>query len=307
MNFQQLRIVRETVRQNFNLTDVGNVLYTAQSGVSKHLKDLEDELGVELFLRKGKRLIGLTSPGKELLQIVERILLDTQNLKQVAEHFSKRDEGQLIIATTHTQARYVLPGVVTRFKAEFPKVQLVLHQASPDEIVKQLASGEADIGIATEALDNVPELTSLPYYSWHHTVIVPKGHELTETAPLTLEALSKFPIVTYHEGFTGRACINRSFVHAGIEPDIVMTALDSDVIKAYVELGLGIGITASVAFNPDRDHSLEAIHAEHLFEANTTRLAIRTGHYLRAFAYRFIELCSPELALPAVKARLENG
>jgi LysR family cys regulon transcriptional activator len=307
MNFQQLRIVRETVRQNFNLTEVANALFTAQSGVSKHLKDLEDELGVELFLRKGKRLIGLTSHGKELLQVVERILLDTQNLKQMAEHFSKRDEGQLIIATTHTQARYVLPSVVTRFKTEFPKVQLVLHQASPEEIVKQLANGEADIGIATEALDNVPGLTSLPYYSWHHAVIVPKGHALAEVHPLTIEALAKFPIVTYHEGFTGRACINRGFSQAGVEPDIVMTALDSDVIKAYVELGLGIGIAASVAFNPERDHGLEAISVEHLFEANITRLAIRSGHYLRAFAYRFIELCSPVLASPAEKARLENS
>lgn len=298
MNFQQLRIVRETVRQNFNLTDVANVLYTAQSGVSKHLKDLEDELGVTLFERKGKRLVGLTPPGRELLHIVERILTDTQSLRQVAEHFSKRDEGQLIVATTHTQARYVLPQVVARFKAEFPKVQLVLHQASPEEIVSQLINDEADIGIATESLAGVDELTSVPYYTWHHAVLVPQGHPLADTPHLTLEALAQYPIVTYHEGFTGRGCINRSFAQAGLEPNIVMTALDSDVIKAYVELGLGIGITASVAYQAQRDLGLVALNADHLFEANTTRLAIRTGHYLRAFAHRFIALCTPDAALP---------
>lgn len=307
MNFQQLRIVRETVRQRFNLTEVANALFTSQSGVSKHIKDLEDELGIELFVRKGKRLLGLTAPGEELLEVVERMLLDAQNIRQLADQFSKRDQGQLIVATTHTQARYVLPQVVTRFKAAYPKVQLVLHQASPAEVVQQLLSGEADIGIATEALEAVPALTSFPYYSWHHSVVVPDAHPLLAERPLTLAALARFPIVTYHEGFTGRTRINQSFAAAGVHPDIVMTALDSDVIKTYVELGLGVGITASMAFNPLRDSGLQAIDSRHLFEANTTRLAVRTGHYLRDFAYRFIELCSPDLDEDMVRQRIRHA
>src|SRR4051794_18847105 len=175
MNFQQLRIIRETLRQNFNLTDVANALFTSQSGVSKHIKDLEDELGVELFVRRGKRLLGMTEPGKELVQIVERMLLDAKNIQRLADQFSKSDEGSLTVATTHTQARYVLPSVVTRFKQEFPKVHLVLHQASPTEIVSLLMSGEADVGIATEAIEGVAGLASFPYHTWHHAVIVPSG------------------------------------------------------------------------------------------------------------------------------------
>lgn len=307
MNFQQLRIIRETVRQGFNLTEVANALFTSQSGVSKHIKDLEEELGVDLFVRKGKRLLGLTPPGQELLGVVERMLLDASNIRHIAEAFSQRDQGQLIVATTHTQARYVLPPVVTRFKAAYPKVQLVLHQASPDEVVQLLLAGEADIGIATEALQGVSALIAFPYYQWHHTVVVPHGHPLLDSQPLTLPALAAHPIVTYHDGFTGRKRIDRSFQAAGLQPDVVMTALDSDVIKTYVELGLGVGITASMAFNPDRDRDLRAVDSAHLFEANTTWLAVRDGHYLRDFAYRFIELCSPDLAEAAVRAALQGN
>ena len=211
MNFQQLRIIHETVRQNYNLTEAANALFTSQSGVSKHIKDLEDELGIELFVRKGKRLLGLTDPGKELVEIVERILLDAKNVKRLAEQFSNRDQGRLTIATTHTQARYALPSVVTQFKKAFPQVHLVLHQASPGEIVSMLLDGQADIGIATEALEEVEELASFPYYSWHHAVIVPPGHPLESVHPLTLEAIAEFPIITYHEGFTGRKGIDQTF------------------------------------------------------------------------------------------------
>lgn len=304
MNFQQLRILRETVRQNYNLTEVANALYTSQSGVSKHIKDLEDELGIELFVRKGKRLLGMTDPGKELIGIVERMLVDANNIKQLAEQFSQRDQGQLTIATTHTQARYALPRVVPEFKSLFPKVHLVLHQASPSEIVTLLASGQADIGIATEALDRVPELVSFPYYSWHHAVIVPTGHPLESAKPLTLEVLAEYPIITYHEGFTGRARIDDTFANAHLVPDIVMAALDADVIKTYVELGLGVGIIASIAFSPTRDQGLTLLESERLFELNTTHIAIHRGHYLRGFAYRFIELCSSALDEHTVKTAL---
>ncbi|SCK15862.1 CysB family HTH-type transcriptional regulator [Vogesella sp. LIG4] len=303
MNFQQLRIIRETVRQNFNLTEVANALFTSQSGVSKHIKDLEDELGVELFVRKGKRFLGLTDPGKELLTIVERMLLDAGNIKRLAEQFSQRDEGQLTIATTHTQARYALPKVVTAFKKAFPKVHLVLHQASPDELVRLLLAGEADIGIATEAVAEVPELVSFPYYSWHHAVIAPPEHPL-HGQPLSLETLADYPIVTYHQGFTGRAQIDRAFADAGLAPDIVMAALDADVIKTYVELELGVGIIASMAVDAQRDSQVRVVPGEPLFGHQTTRVAIRRGHYLRSFAYRFIELCSAALDEDTVRRAL---
>ena len=305
MNFQQLRIIRETVKCNYNLTDVGNALFTSQSGVSKHIKDLEDELGIELFLRKGKRLLGLTDPGKELLTIVERMLIDTKNIKLLAEQFSQSDKGQLTVATTHTQARYVLPQIVSSFKKEFPKVHLALHQGSPKEISELLLNGEADLAIATESLSQIPELVSFPFYSWHHTVIVPKGHPLEKINNLNIEDLAEYPVITYHEGFTGRKLIDETFSNANITPDIVMSALDADVIKTYVELGLGIGIIASMAYQKERDTQLRILKSDHLFATNTTRIALRRGHYLRGFTYKFIELCSANLTELEIKAALK--
>ncbi|NMG35121.1 CysB family HTH-type transcriptional regulator [Azoarcus sp. TTM-91] len=295
MNFQQLRIVRETVKRNFNLTEVANALYTAQSGVSKHIKDLEDELGIELFIRRGKRLLGLTEPGKELLPFVERILLDTQNIKRLGEQFAQKDKGHLAIATTHTQARYALPPVVTRFKQEFPKVHLELHQCGPKEIVSLLRGGQVDIGIATEALGDEDDLVTFPFYQWQHALVVPEDHPLTRLNPLTLDAVAEYPIITYHEGYTGRNRIDAAFARSGLVPDIVMSALDADVIKAYVELGLGVGIIAAMAFHPQRDAGLTLIDGKGLFELNTTRVALRRGHYLRGYALRFIECCAPAL------------
>lgn len=305
MNFQQLRIIREAVRCNFNLTEVGNALFTSQSGVSKHIKDLEDELGVELFVRKGKRLMGLTEPGRDLIQHVNRILLDANNIKSLAEQYSKRDEGHLSVVTTHTQARYALPRVITEFKKNYPKVHLKLDQASPDEIVSMLLDGQADIGVATEALSTVTGLDVFPYYSWNHAVVVSAGHPLEKVKSLTLEHIAEYPIITYHDGLTGRARIDQSFADAGLETDIVMSALDADVIKTYVELGLGIGIVASMAVNPAKDTELRLLDSAHLFGENTTYIALRQGHYLRSFAYRFIELCSPALDEATVRAGLK--
>jgi LysR family transcriptional regulator, cys regulon transcriptional activator len=305
MNFQQLRIVRETVRRNFNLTEVANSLFTSQSGVSKHIKDLEDELGVELFVRRGKRLLGLTDPGKEMIDIVERVLLDTASIKKLGEQFSNREQGQLVIATTHTQARYVLPHVVAAFRATFAKVRLTLHQGSPTEIAAMVSTGDADIGICTETLREVGTLTTFPFYSWHHGVAVPRGHPLEKAGKLTLEAIAEWPIITYHEGFTGRGNIDRTFAEVGLAPDIVMSAMDTDVLKAYVELGLGVGIIAAMAFDPKRDSALRLIDAAHLFEANTSLIAVRRGSYLRNYAYRFIELCSPALPEAAVRAAVK--
>jgi len=301
LNFQQLRIIQEAVRCHFNLTEVANALFTSQSGVSKHIKDLEDELGIELFVRRGKRFLGLTEPGQELVEIVQRMLLDAQNIRRLAEQFSNRDQGQLRVATTHTQARYALPPVVRRFKAAFPKVHLALHQASPSEIAALLLAGDADIGIATEALASVAELASFAFYEWHHAVIVPDGHPLVSVQPLTLEAIAEHPLITYHEGFTGRSKFDTTFARAGLVPDIVLSALDADVIKTYVELGLGIGIMASVAFNPVKDVGLRLLDGARLFEKNITWIAVRKGHYLRNFGCRFIELCNPELNEPLVR------
>lgn len=305
MNFQQLRIIRETARQNFNLTEVANALYTSQSGVSKHIKDLEDELGVELFVRHGKRLLGLTEPGQELLSIVERILLDTENIKKLGAQFANRDRGKLNVATTHTQARYALPPVVAKFREEFPNVHLVLHQASPGEIARMLAEGTADIGIATESLKDATELASFPYYSWHHGVVVPVGHPLSDVGSLSLDTLAEWPLITYSEGFTGRPKIDKAFADAGLVPDIVLSALDADVIKSYVELGLGVGIVASQALDSERDPGLRLIDAAHLFEANTSQIAVRRGAYLRGYAYRFVELCSGKLTEAVVRSGME--
>ncbi len=253
MNFQQLRIIRETVRQNFNLTEASAALYTSQSGVSKHIKDLEDELGVQLFIRKGKRLLGLTEPGQSLLGIVERMLVDADNIKRLADDFNRVDEGTLTIATTHTQARYVLPPIVNQFKKEFPKVHLILQQASPVEITEMLLQGEADIGIATESLTTEDNLASVPYYQWQHSIIVPQNHALANKTDITLEDLAHYPIITYHGGFTGRSKIDKAFEDAGIDVDIVMSALDADVIKTYVELNMGVGIVNNVAYDTERD------------------------------------------------------
>lgn len=304
MNFQQLRIIRETVRRNFNLTEVANHLFTSQSGVSKHIKDLEDELGVELYIRKGKRLTGLTEPGKEMLQIVERMLLDANNLKNLADQYSQQDTGKLTIVTTHTQARYVLPKVITQFKQRYPKVHLKLHQGSPDEISQMLINGEADIGVATEAIGEISELASFPYYRWQHAVIVPTEHALTQLTNVSLEDVAAYPIVTYHEGFTGRATIDKAFNDQGVEPDIAMSALDADVIKSYVELDMGVGIIAAMAFDAKRDIGLSLINTNHLFAENETKLAVRKGHYLRTFGYDFITLCSPSLNRADIEAKL---
>jgi LysR family cys regulon transcriptional activator len=305
MNFQQLRIIREAVQRNFNLTEVASALFTSQSGVSKHILDLEDELGIELFVRKGKRLTGLTDAGKELVVVVERMLIDAKNIKRLAEQFANRDEGSLTIATTHTQARYALPQVVRRFKEAYPKVHMVLHQASPAEIVALLQSGEADIGIATESLDGSNAFASFPFYDWHHLVVVPDGHALTELPKLTLQALAKYPLITYHSGYTGRPRIDATYAQAGLVPDVVMSALDADVIKTYVEIGLGVGIIASMAFDPVRDVGLKALDASELFAPNTTRIAVRRGHYLRGFAYRFLQECSPALTQSVVRGALD--
>jgi LysR family cys regulon transcriptional activator len=302
VNFQQLRIIRETVRRQFNLTEAAAALNTSQSGVSKHIKDLEYELGVELFVRKGKRLLGLTEPGREVAAIVERLLIDAANIKKLGEQFADNDAGHLTIATTHTQARYALTEVVRKFRMTFPKVHLALHQGSPPEIAEMVASGTAEIGIATETLSASPQLATFRFYDWTHGVVVPEGHELASVKPLTLAAIAEHPIITYHEGFTGRGNIDRAFADAGLSPDVVMSAMDTDVLKTYVGLGLGVGIIASMAFSEKSDQGLCLLDVDEKFPVNTTWIAVRRGSVLRRFAYKFMEFCSPDLSEKAVRA-----
>lgn len=307
MNFQQLRSVRETVRRGFNLTDVAAMLHTSQPGVSRQIRELEDELGVDFFVRAGKRLTGLTQPGKILLPIVERLLLEAENLKRAGDDFARSERGGLVVAATHSQARYALPQVVRDFRALFPQVPLHLRQGSPQQIAQMLMSGEADIGVATEALAGFEQLVTLPCYRWSHSIIVPPGHPLlalSEKSQLTLEQLAAYPIITYDAGYTGRAHIDDGFARAGLEPEIVLTAMDADVIKTYVELEMGVGIVASIAFDPERDRHLHAIDARHLFEVNLTRLGLLRGTWLRSYAYRFIESFVPTLTRDVVQEAL---
>ncbi|HZF80347.1 MAG TPA: CysB family HTH-type transcriptional regulator [Rubrivivax sp.] len=292
MNFQQLRSVREAVRQGFNLTLVAEALHTSQPGVSRQIRELEDELGIQLFQRAGKRLTGLTPPGQTALPIIERLLLDAENLRQAGAEFAGQDTGTLTIAATHSQARYALPPAVRDFAAAHPKVQLRLHQGSPRQVAELLIEGAADIGIATEALAGYSDLVALPCYQWTHTVIVPPAHPLAEQAGhgslLTLAGLAQYPLITYEPGYTGRSHIDEAFQRQGLQLNIVLSAMDADVIKTYVELGMGVGIIAAIAYDEQRDAHLTAIDARHLFASNMTRLALRRGTFLRSYVYEFV-------------------
>lgn len=305
MNFQQLRSVRETVRCGFNLTEVANALHTSQPGVSRQIRELEEELGIELFVRAGKRLTGLTDPGQHVLPIIERILLDSANLRKAGQEFVAQQNGQLSIAATHSQARYALPAAVQEFRQQFPNVKLNLHQGSPRQVAEMLLSGEADVGIATEALAQYEALVALPCYRWTHSVLVPPGHPLLD-APLTLERLAAWPLITYDNGFTGRTHIDEAFTQRKLNPHIVLSAMDADVIKTYVELGMGVGIVASIAYEAERDTGLRAIDAGHLFGINLTRLAVRRGSYLRGYVYAFIESFAPTLNRAIVEKALQD-
>jgi len=281
-------------RRRLNVSEAAEALHTSQPGVSKQIRALEDELGVQVFARHGKRLVEVTEPGKAVIAIAERILAEANNLRRAGEEYANENVGTLTIATTHTQARYALPKAVAAFKKRYPKVRLVIHQGNPTQIVEQTLAGEADFCVATEAIALYPELISMPVYQWNRCVVVPPKHPLLK-APLTLEALAQHPIVTYDFAFANRSLVQKAFEARGLEPNVVLTALDADVIKTYVELGLGVGILAKMAFDPKRDRELRAIDASHLFESSTTRLGIKRGAYLRRYAYDFIELFAPHL------------
>lgn len=307
MKLQQLRYIVEIQRQGLNVSEAAESLYTSQPGISKQVKLLEDELGVAIFERSGKRFTGITEPGKVVLAIAERILREAENLKRASDEFAAGDSGRLVLAATHTQARYALPLVVRDFVAQHPQVKLEMHQGSPTQIAEWVAAGDVDIGIATEALDQYPQLVTLPVRQWSHCVIAPEGHPITASAVLSLQELVRWPLITYDTAFAGRSRINRAFERIGAAPNIALTALDADVIKTYVSLGLGLGIISALAYDAQRDAGLVALDAAHLFESNTTRLALRRGAYLRRYDYDLIALFAPHLIRRVVEMAMQGG
>jgi LysR family transcriptional regulator, cys regulon transcriptional activator len=306
MNLHQFRFVREAVRQNFNLTEAAKALFTSQPGVSKAIIELEDELGVEIFTRHGKRVRSLTEPGRIILASVEKILQEVESLKRVGKDYAAQDQGNLVIAATHTQARYSLPTAIAEFKKRFPKVHLAILQGSPTQVAEMVIHDQADIAIATEAIANYKELVSLPCFQWQHLAVMLPDHPLLERKLLTLDDLVQYPLITYDAAFAGRSKINQAFALRNLSPDIVLEAIDADVIKTYVELGMGVGIMADIAFNPERDRHLRAMPVGHLFGTNVTRLALKQGAYLRSYVYTLVELLSPSMNRKLIEQALSG-
>ncbi len=308
MKLQQLRYLSEVVHQHLNVSAAAQVLHTSQPGISKQIRLLEEELGVPIFLRTGKSLEQLTEPGREILQRVQRILLEVEMIRRIGEDYTRHAEGTLTVATTHTQACYALPPVITAFVARYPKVKLHIRQGSPQQIADMVTAEQADIGIATETVSSSQSLLALPCYQWSHCVVVPQKHPLVGLpSPLSLSELAAHPLITYDFAFAGRSLLNKAFTAAGLTPNVVLTALDSDVIKTYVRAGLGVGLLAQMAYEPNKDADLRMLDTSHLFAPNTTWIAIRRGSYLRGFVYEFIELFAPHLTRKHVSASLNAG
>lgn len=306
MKLQQLRYLREVVRRGLNVSEAAEALYTSQPGISKQIRMLEDELGVQILVRHGKRVIDLTEPGRIIVEIAERMLQDAENLRAVGKEFGKEDTGALTIATTPTQARYALPPVVEPFVKRHPRVRLNLREQSPDQIGELVKSGAVDIGIVTETDPQIDALVLLPCYQWNRAIVTPAAHPLLKDKVLTLEAVARYPLVTYDFAFTSDSPIQRAFDARNLKPNVALTAVDADVIKRYVELGLGIGIIAKMAFDPQRDAALRIIDAAHLFEPSMTRIALRRNAYLRGYAYDFIELFAPQLSRSVVEKTMRS-
>ena len=306
MKLHQLRYVSEVVKQGLNISAAAEALHTSQPGVSKQIQLLEDELNLQIFERHGKRLTGVTEPGRNIVELAERVMRDMENIKRVGDEFSHEDAGTLTIATTHTQARYRLPAAVKAFMEKYPQVKLNIHQGNPTQVSEQVQSGEADIGIATEAISHYDKILCLPAYQWNRCVVVPQGHPLIKDVPLTLKKLTAYPLITYDFAFTGGSLVSQVFNQEGLEPNVVLTAIDADVIKTYVGLGLGVGLLANMAYDAERDTNLVAIDAKHLFPDSTTFVGVRRDAYLRKFAYDFIQLLAPSFDRRAVTEALKR-
>ncbi len=306
MNLHQLRFIREAVRQNFSLTEAARALFTSQPGVSKAIIELEEELGIQIFQRHGKRIKALTAPGRLVVESAEKILAELENLKRIGAEYAARESGELRIAATHTQARYVLPPVVASFRQRYPNVRLALLQGVPQQLVDWVRTDQADLAIATEALAQSPDMVTLPCFDWEHSVVAPLGHPVLQQ-PLSVQSLAAHPLITYERAFAGRGKIDAGFLAAGLNPEIILEAIDADVIKTYVGLGLGVGIIASMAFDPQKDHPLVGVKAGHLFGHNTTRIGIRQGVFMRQLMYDFIGLFAPRLNQVLIDRVLAGG
>ena len=307
MNLHQFRFVQEAVRRNLNLTETAKALHTSQPGVSKAIIELEEELGVEIFARHGKRLKRVTEPGAHVLKSIDLILREVGNLRRIGEQYSKQDSGTLSIATTHTQARYVLPQPVAKLREAFPKVNVSLHQGSPGQVAQMLLDEVAEIGIATESLTQYADLITLPCYEWQHMLVLPTAHPLANRTDVSLQDLALEPLITYHPSFTGRTKIDQAFAAQRLQPRIALEAIDSDVIKTYVRLGLGVGIVAEMAIRDDGTNSdLLAIPAGHLFGMNVARVAFKRSAYLRNFVYTFAELVSSDLTRDLIEKAMSG-
>ena len=305
MKLHQLRYISEVVKQGLNISLAADSLHTSQPGVSKQIQLLEQELNLQIFERHGKRLTGVTEPGRNIVELAERVMRDMENIKRVGDEFSHEDIGMLTIATTHTQARYRLPAAVKAFMEKYPEVKLNIHQGNPTQVAEQVESGEADIGIATEAISHFEKMLCLPAYQWNRCVVVPPGHPLISDVPLTLKKLTQYPLITYDFAFTGGSLVSSVFEKEGLTPNVVLTAIDADVIKTYVSLGLGVGLLAGMAYDAERDTNLVALDAKHLFPDSVTYVGIRRDAYLRKFAYEFIQLLAPHFDRKAVTDALK--
>lgn len=307
MNLQQLRYVAEVAQRNLNVSEAARALHTSQSGVSRQISLLESELGVNVFIRQGKRLVAMTRPGEEVVAIARRMLRDIGALRQVGEEYAVGERGRLTIAMTHTQARYVLPRILPEFMRAHPEVKVALHQGNPTQCCEYVLSGEADLAIATEAIDEYDQLVSLPCYQWNRCLITPPGHPLLEQTPLTLAAIAEWPLITYDFAFTGGSTVNRAFAAQSLSPNIMLSAIDADIIKTYVSLGLGVGIVAQMAFDPEQDRTLRAIDCAHLFEPSTTRIGLHRNAWLRGYTYDFIKQFASALSREVVDQALGRG
>ena len=307
MNLHQFRFVQEAVRRDLNLTETAKALFTSQPGISKAILELEAELGVDIFARHGKRLRRVTEPGQQVLRSIEVIMREVGNLKRIGEEFSKQDAGTLSVATTHSQARYFLPEPVAQLRKRFPKVNIVLHQGSPDQVARMVIEEVADIGLATESLTDRDELVTMPCYEWQHAVVMPAGHPLMNAERVSLEDLALLPLVSYHPSFSGRTRVDQAFATRHLKPNFVLEAIDADVIKTYVRIGLGVGIVSELATRDDPPGGeLVSRPVGHLFGQNVTRIAFKRGAYLRNFVYAFAEMLSERLSRALIAQAMEG-
>lgn len=307
MKLHQLKYVHEVAQQGLNISAAAVALHTSQPGVSKQIQLLEEELGLQIFLRNGKRLVGITEPGKQILKLAAQVMFDMQNIKRVGDEFTRVETGTLTIATTHTQARYKLPLAVQQFIQMFPNVKLTIHQGNPSQVAAQVASGEADIGIATESISLDERILCLPCYEWNRCLVMPEQHPLTKETNITLETISAYPLITYDFAFTGSTLVSKVFHDAGVAPNIVLTAIDADVIKTYVNLGLGVGLIANMAYDEKRDYPLQSIDCSHLFPNSTTYLGFRKDAFLRGYMLSFMQLLSPNVSPQVIEDALKGS